>query len=416
MDKLKYLFSVLLGVAGIVGVCVWLYRRWKSSDDRPGFLVRLVLTTANLLFLGLVVGPLVVRFDYVAAFAGIPLAAVSGIVMALIWTPRITDQIGRRVGALYDGGDVPPDLEPFLSVAEAKRKVGKYAEAVAEITQQLEVFPEHFRAHLLLAEIQAENLHDLQAAAATLGRFVEQPGHAPKNLAFALTRLADWHLKLGRDPVAAREAFERIVALLPDSPEAHLAQQRIARLTTVETMAALDGRAPLKMPPPTGYVGLRPDLAGPAPAPEDPMVKAQELVDQLERFPWDNVAREELAQVYALGFHRVDLAAEQIEQLLAQSNVPEAHVTRWLNLLADLHGREGGDLAAARVALERLIARAPNSPDAEVAVRRLKTLVLETRGRKTSQAIPFGSGKPAPEGESARTEEPRPGEEREPGP
>ena len=48
--------------------------------------------------------------------------------------------------------------------------------------------------------------------------------------AVQLHRLADWHLKLGDDPVGARRALEGLERRLPDSHFARMAQQRAGQL------------------------------------------------------------------------------------------------------------------------------------------------------------------------------------------
>lgn len=382
----------IVGALGGAALAVWLLTAWwKKSDDRPGLLTRWLLTLADLLFLGLVVGPIVGRFDYGAAFVGIPMAAVGGLILAIIWAPHLAGSVGRKFGQLYDGGDVPPDPEPFFSIAEARQKTGRYIEAVAELEKQLEVFPTHFRGLMMLAEIQADNLHDLPAATETIERIASQPVHASKNVAYAFTRLADWQLKYLKDPVAARETFQRIVGLFPDSPEAYHAHQRLAHLASAEFLAGTAERKPLRLTRHEERLGLRPDFEGLKPPAPDPAGRAEVLVRQLERFPLDSQAREELAVVYACDFGRLDLAAEQLEQLVAQPCAPEAQVTRWLNLLAELQAREGGDVALARQTLERIIERSPESAAAEAARRRMATIGLELRAKKESRAVALGS-------------------------
>jgi len=382
----------ILGLLGTLALVAWMLTAWwKKSDDRPGLLKRWLLTLADFLFLGLVVGPVVGRFDYVAAFVGVPMAAVGGLILALIWTPHLAGAVGRKFGQLYDGGDVPADPEPFFSIAEARRKAGRYAEAVAELQRQLEVFPTHFRGLMLLAEIQADHLHDLPAAAETIARLVNQPEHPPKNVAYAFTRLADWQLKYLKDPVAARETFQQIIDRFPDSPEAHHAHQRLAHLATAEFLAGSVERKPLKLTRHEERFGLRPDFAGMKVEAPDPAVRAAELVQQLERFPLDNQAREDLALIYAQGFGRLDLATDQLEQLIAQPHAPEAQIARWLNVLADLQAREGGDLDLARQSLQRIIERFPGTSAAETAQRRMATLGIELRAKKESQVVTLGS-------------------------
>lgn len=392
MDRAWQILRWIVGIGSIATLVLWiLWRWWKRSDDRPGLVWRWLITLAAILVLTFFVGPMVADFSYTAAFIGIPLAAVVGIIMATVWAPRFTDAFGRRVAALFDGGDVPPDPEPFLSVAEARRKAGRFAEAETEVRRQLESFPDHFRTQMLLAEIQAEDRHDLDGARATIERLVNQPDHPPKNITFALTRLADWHLKLAKDPAAARELFDRIVQRFPETPEAYYAHQRLAHLATAEFLTGASERPPIKLTHSEERLGLRPNSLECKPPANDPAAKAQTLVAQLERFPLDNQAREDLALVYALEFHRPDLAVEQLEQLVAQPNAPETQIVRWLNLLADVYLKETDDAPAARASLQRVIDRFPHGPSAEGARRRLATLALEVRAKQQSQVVRLGS-------------------------
>jgi tetratricopeptide (TPR) repeat protein len=210
-------------------------------------------------------------------------------------------------------------------------------------------------------------------------------------VAFAFHRLADWRWRLGRDPEAVRLAFARIIELFPDSAEAHLAQQRLAHVAGAEMLPGAQTQSPLALPQGDERLGLREDTAHLRRKELDPAAHATELVRQLERFPSDNQAREELAAVYAFELHRVDLAVDQLEQLLAQPYVTISRAARWLNLLADIQVKEADDCAAAQQTLERLIALEPEGAAAELARQRLRTLGLEARGKQKSQAIKLGS-------------------------
>lgn len=380
---------VWLAFAGAAG---WVfYRLWQRSEDRPKLAVRWLITLADLVFIIFVIGPLFHEFSYTAAFVGVPLAAFSGLVMALVWVPDIADSFARKISQLYDGGDAPPDPEPFFSIAEARRKQGKYAEAEAEVRKQLALFPTNFRGFMLLAEIQANDLRDLPAAAATIEQFVNQPDHAPKNIAFALLRLADWHLKFANDREAARATLELVLQLLPDTPESHLAKQRLAHLTPAAMLEQAKIRPKLEMPPTVERLGLLGEPPRVKSADRDPHVVAAELVAQLDQFPEDNRTREELALHYLEGFRRPDLAAEQLEQLIAQPNAPAGEIVRWLNLLADVHLKGADDFAAAQAALQRIVERNPEGPAAASARRRLALLNREMQAKKQSQVVKLGS-------------------------
>src|SRR5205085_373807 len=155
-----------------------------------------------------------------------------------IWRHELAGLIANPFASLYDGGDEQPDPRPAYSVAQARQKQGRYLEAVMEIRRQLERFPTDFEGHMLLAEVQAEDLKDLQAAEMTTRQLCSQPGHAPINIVFALYSMADWHLKYGQDVEAARESLQKVIDTFPDTEYALVAAQRIARLSSPEMLLA----------------------------------------------------------------------------------------------------------------------------------------------------------------------------------
>jgi hypothetical protein len=105
----------------------------------------------------------------------------------------------------------------------------------------------------------------------------------------------------------------------------------------------------------------------------------------LESHPADTATREKLAILYAEHFQRLDLAVDQIEQLIQCPNESPRHISLWLNLLADLHIRFANDVPAAEAALLRIQQRFPNTWLAEATVERLAVLQRETRaGQKTA--------------------------------
>jgi hypothetical protein len=148
-------------------------------------------------------------------------------------------------------------------------------------------------------------------------------------------------------------------------------------------------------------VGLRTEPS-PVRAEEDPAAMAVSLVAHLQQNPQDNEARERLACLYAKHYGRLDLATEQLEQLIAQPHVPARWVARWLNLLADLQIAHTQDIAAARHTLERVLERFPRSAAAETARVRIAHLARELHGQQKSQVVRLGSSPtptrtPAPE-------------------
>ncbi len=300
-------------------------------------------------------------------------------------------QLDRYCGAgsRYIGGNVPPEPRPAYSTAQGKQKRGQYLESIADIRAQLERFPKDLEGHLLMAQIQAENLNDLPAAQLTIEHFCSQTGHAPANLAFALYSLADWHLK-ARDREAARRAFEEVVRLLPDTEFALAAAQRIAHLGNPdEPLTPRDHK--FAVPEGIRNLGLLQRMEFDKPPEKAPGQQAADYVQHLRTHPLDTEAREHLAVIYADHYQRLDLAADQLEQMIQQPSQPLRLVARWLNLLADLQIRNGADYETVKHTLERIIALAPNLAIAETARKRIALLRLELKALEKSESIGLGT-------------------------
>jgi len=282
----------------------------------------------------------------------------------------------------FDGGQADGEEKPFYFMAEGLRRKGRYTEAMAEVRKQLEKFPGDYEGYVKLATIHMENLENLPDALATLEEFLSLPARAPNHVVSALHMMADWQLQFGRDAQAATATLQRIVALFPGTPIAHAAEQRIAHLVQADETSR---RREIKFTVKAGDrdLGLR-QSGQPQTAAPDPHALAVEIVKHLEQHPSDTEARERLAVLYAEEFQRVDLAAEQLEQLIALPAESPKHVAHWLNLLATLQIRHGQNLEAATDALRRIGEKFPGGALAAVAQARLSTLQAELKsGQKT---------------------------------
>jgi outer membrane protein assembly factor BamD (BamD/ComL family) len=271
-----------------------------------------------------------------------------------------------------DGGD-----EPLYSPAIAQRNRGRHLEAAELVRAQLQRFPRDFQGQMLLAEIQATNLSDLPGAAATIRHICQQPNHSPALVAYALNTLADWHLSLSKDPEAAREILELIIQRFPDSQLALQAEQRLAHLATSKQLMEAVERPAVRLKPGIRNVGLKRVRAEDVIKTKPPDEIADELVRQLEQHPLDLETRERLAMLYAVEFNRLDLAAEQFEQLIGCPNATPRQVAHWLNQLAGLQARIGRNLPGARDTLQRLIDLYPGSGFAQQAAERQAILANE---------------------------------------
>ncbi len=326
-----------------------------------------------------------------AAFAAVCDCMLAGIVMAVTWRHDIGALIAKPFSSLYDGGNVEPEPRPFYSIARARQKQGRYLDAVEEVRKQLERFPTDFEGQIFLAEIQAQDLKDLAATETTIQTFCAQPGHAPKNIAFALYSLADWQLKYARDIDATRRALQQIVDLLPDSEFALTASQRIGHLTDSDALLGLNADRKYVVKEGVRNIGLIQDSKQFQPKDVEPGKQAAELVAHLEQHPLDTEVRERLALIYANHYHRLDLAADQLEQMIQLENQPPKQVVRWLNLLADLQVREGTDYETVKQTLQRIIDLVPELAAAETARKRLGLLKLELKGKTQNQSVKMGT-------------------------
>ena len=389
MSHILQMVVNVFSLVAILGVVGWLcVRALKRSDEPPGLILKWVLTAAALVFEFKVAVP---EASSGNAIFGLILTLLFGLLMAILWRHSFIDIIANGLGSLYDGGSTPPEPKPFYSIALAKRKLNRPIEAIVEIRKQLARFPNDYEGIHLLAAIQAEDLKDLPGAGITLSLFCDSPAAPPKQVAAALTQLADWHLKLAHDADSARAALEEIIAKFPGSELALAAAQRIAHLGGVEKiLLAAQDRQPMAMPEGVKSIGLRDSLRDLIPAETDPAKLAADYVKHLEQHPLDTEAREKLAILYAAHYRRLDLATIELAQLINEPKQPPKHVAHWLNLLADLQIRSGADYDTVRPTLEKIIEHFPGVAVAELAQSRLNCLKLEIKGKKETPDVKLG--------------------------
>jgi len=385
----------IFGMVVFAGLLGWVgFQALQRSDDRPKLLFKWFLSAITLTLIVLLGREISRAIDRSAAMLAIPLvAALSalGLILAVIWRRNIAAFIAKPFASLYDGGDAEVEPQAVYSVARAKRNRGQYDEAIKELRNQLERFPNDFEAQLMLAAIQAENQFDLQSADVTIQRLIQQPDHSPKSIAYALNSLADWQLRFCQDREAAKLALEKIIELMPDSEMSALASQRIGHLA--DTGHLLDRRDPRR-------IALRPGVQNVGLLPRDQQPKAPEIsgdsqateyVRHLELHPLDTEAREKLAVLYADHYRRLDLASDQLEQLISHPGQPAKRVVHWLNLLADLQIRHAAEYEPIRQTLQRIVDLYPNSPAGQNARTRLDILKLQIKGMEKGQTVKLGS-------------------------
>lgn len=382
---------VLLAI--VVPFTVWVFiDTFRRSEERALLLIKWGVTVALFCFMWFEIGPIVGAGGY-AAMGGMIIVLACGWIFAIIWRRNIASMFAQPFADLYTGGSTPPDPKAYYSAAMAQRKRGQYDEAIATVRQELEKFPTDIEGHLLLAEIQMENLHDLPAATETIEAICNQPDHAPRNIALALNTLADWHLKYNHDLDSARAALQRIMDTMPDSEMAVLAAQRIASLANPgHLMSPHYERKSFTVVEGVKNLGLLDPRFHPKPADPDAATEAGELVKHLQSHPLDAEAREKLASIYSKHYNRLDLAADQLEQLIACPNQPQKRVVHWLNVLADFQVRHGANYETVRATVQRIIDLYPKSAVADVAANRITLLKLELKAiKEAGPAVKMGT-------------------------
>jgi tetratricopeptide (TPR) repeat protein len=389
MDRLGAFLIGLIFLLGFAWLTIWvIWRTIKKSED-PGRIAYKWVVSFGIIITLITIG---VKIGGVAgAFIGPIVAAAFGIVLGILWAPHIGALLASPITALYDGGDVAPEIRPFYSIARARQKRGNYEEAIAEVRKQLERFPEDYEGWMLLAELYGTNLKDNLSAQNCLEEILRQKGHAPRNVVYTLNRSADWYLEHAADRDSARGSLEEIIRRFPGSEYAHTAAQRIAHLTSDKMLLDQRERPTIHLTRHEAHIGLEGNVADPRPPVEDPGDTAIRLLTHLQTFPDDVDAREHLASVYANDYRRLDLAAYQLEILIASPGATPKEIARWLNMLVDFHIHLNQDPDSARAALRRVIELFPNTAVAGLAESRLAYLEGEFRKNSKSQVLKLGS-------------------------
>jgi hypothetical protein len=287
----------------------------------------------------------------------------------------------------------PRKLPPIYARAIARMKFGKYTEAEWEIIHELERCEDDFEGWMMLADLYANHFQDLAGAERTILELCDQPTLNASQLSVALHRLADWHLKLARDPRGARRALHMLADRLKGSHLARMALLRMDQLPeTAEELRDQQSAPPIPLPALGDSLDRTPDSSQPKLERKEAAHLANACVEKLKRNP-DNVpAREKLARIFAEQLERADLGIEQINLLLTMPSQPEAKRAEWLGLVAAWQLKYRQDRDAGRKVLERLVKEFPETTQALVARYRLEQMDRELRLK--TQSVPGGENAP----------------------
>lgn len=268
---------------------------------------------------------------------------------------------------------------PAYSKAIGKIKFGKYGEAEMAIIGELEKCDSDFDGWMMLAALYANQFHDLKEAEKTIYDLCAEPSTTLSQVSIALHKLADWHLNLCGNPVAARRVLEEICARMPGTHLGMMAQRRIQQLPRSHEEYAEQHKAHTVAMPALNE-SLNEPAADAAPVDRDAaLAAANQFVERLNRDPNDVASREKLAKIFAEQLGQVDLALEQLELLIQMPGQPPGKVAEWLALTAAWLIRQRGEGDAAKQILERIIREFPQSAQAFAAQRRLTLMKMNAK-------------------------------------
>jgi hypothetical protein len=270
----------------------------------------------------------------------------------------------------------PPKLPPMYARAIARMKFGKYTEAELEIIKELENWEDDFDGWMMLADLYANHFNNLTEAEQTILDVCSQPKTTSSQLAVALHRLADWHLKLAKDPTAARRSLLMICERLPGTHLAHMAQLRINQLPA--SAAELKEQQASQTIPLPALGDHMDDPSGPIDTPAAAKA-ANSYVEQLKQNPNNVAAREKLARILAERLEKPLLGIEQVELLLDMPERSTAERAGWLGLIAAWQIKYCRDIQSGQAVLERILREFPDTPQAMMARRRLELLARQLK-------------------------------------
>ena len=389
------LYGAFLVYGVLLTVVIYIIRRQiKNPDNEPlKVIVKWVVTLAVVAFMIHATvrandrGALLIVFIF--------LLLPGSILLGLWWTPAISDWVASPITNALTGDSRESYNKPEYGIANARRKRGQYVEAIEAVDEQLVKHPGNFDGLMLKATIQAENLGDLAAAAATIQETLSDPEQLNYRLPVALNKMAEWQLTIAGDPDAARRTLQQIQTALPNSRAAQLAAQRLASLDSseesesdvvdfnesyqklVEESAEKDDfTSPLELPK---AIELNRQQVG-----EEAL---QTCLRRVEMHPDSISNREELAALYLDHTKQPAMALRQYEHLLALSGTTIHQKTAWLNKLADIQVKSGESYETIRATLERVVALDPRAAPAARAQQRISYLHIELRSvnRKTKR-------------------------------
>ena len=389
---------ILIGGVGLAVVIYIIRKQLRNPQNDPVKVIGLWVLSL-VVFVGISYSTVAAQEGFALLFVllvALPIAVLVGVA----WTPTIANILVSPLTTALSGDDTEAYEGPAYGQALAKRKRGRYEDALEAVEAQLEQYPGDFDGLMLKAAIQAENLDDLPAAMTTIQETLDDSEKVRFNLPVAFNKLADWQLTIAGDATAAKRTLEQIREALPSSQAAQFASQRLSSLDASEESEAAaedfnesyrhlveesaakdDSTGPLEIPRAVEVDPLQADEA-----------KLQTCLRRVALHPDSINNREELAALYLGHMKQPALAIQQYEHLLILPGTTIHQKTAWLNKVADIQIKSGETYESIRATLQLIISLNPKAAPAAVAEQRIAYLRIEMRGvNKKTKKLQLGS-------------------------
>lgn len=157
-----------------------------------------------------------------------------GILLFLLFGQPFIVRVAAQFERLFWPADSDLRIVPEYSVAEARVKQGRYEEAVEEYRKVIVLHPTDVYAHVRIADLAIDKLHDLKLAEAELLSAVSK-AESGDTVAITAHRLADLYEHLLHDHQRALDALRVIPQKLPTTKHAKAAEQRIKSLLSADS-------------------------------------------------------------------------------------------------------------------------------------------------------------------------------------
>ena len=197
------------------------------------------------ILLAIVIGVYLVRFAGFSPLLVI-VGVIYGVILFLMFGLPLIRRAGEGASQLFWPDDSHFRVMPEYSVAEARVKQGQYAAAVEEFQKVIVQYPDDVYAHLRIAELAVEHLHDLKLAELELISAVSK-AEGKDTTALAAGRLADFYQTTLQDPARALAVMKQLREKTPGTKQAKLAEERIAALERISQGVPPQPKTPEKI-------------------------------------------------------------------------------------------------------------------------------------------------------------------------